>query len=96
MYRKEEPLAASNAFLAAVAKVAHGEVEVWPENWPILTLFSQLGTQWNVVMSSRTGLRYEAVYPLLDRRFPDEEWEEAFHAIQEMESAVLDVQAESN
>ena len=62
-----------------------------PENWPIVTLFCQVGTQWNMAMSGPTGLRYEAIYPLLDRRFKDDkDWQQAFDDLCVLERSALD------
>ena len=60
--------------------------------------FSSVKTQWSwaVGMSGggRTGLRYEAVYPLLDRltKGDEEAWERLFVDIQYMEQAALAAQ----
>lgn len=40
-------------------------------------------------MGGQAGLRYEAVYPLLDRRYEGDDWEQAFADLQEMERAAL-------
>lgn len=65
-------------------------MEVWPENWRVFVLFSRLQTQWNVSMGGPTGLRYEAIYPLLDRDAKDtEDWQELFHDLQVLEGAAL-------
>lgn len=65
-------------------------VEVWPECWPAFELFARLRTQWTVGMNGLCGLRYEAVYPLLDRmHLSPSEWEQMFSDLQEMESAAL-------
>jgi hypothetical protein len=41
-------------------------LEVWPENWQAVSIFSRLQTQWAVGgMSGRlVGLRYEAIEPV--------------------------------
>lgn len=39
-------------------------------------------------MGGRTGLRYEALYPLLDRLDPDD-WEPTFSDVRTMEAAAL-------
>lgn len=63
---------------------------MWPENWPIVQLFFSMSTQWRIGMSGETGLIYEALYPLLDRRYQGEEWDQAFSDLQEMERSALD------
>lgn len=76
--------------------MAGDEVEVWPENWPVVALFCRLGTQWNAGHAGATGLRYEAVYPLLDRSYPDaDEWDRALDDLQLMERAALAAMRES-
>jgi len=94
LYQREPPQAAGNAFISAVAAVSNLDVEVWPENWPAFLLFSRLSTQWSVSMSGRTGLRYESIYPLLDREYSGEAWDEAFSDIQEMEISALNAMRE--
>lgn len=65
-------------------------VEVWPENWPAFELFERVRTQWHAGFSKPTGLRYEAVYPLLDRAASSrEEWDQLFEDIRVMERAAL-------
>ena len=66
------------------------EAEVWPENWRVVSLFAMLRTQWAVGMGGPTGLRYEAVYPLLDRQYSDPDgWDQAFDDVRVMEAAAL-------
>lgn len=84
--------APANAFLAALAARNAGNVfECWPENWAAYQLFYSMGTQWSVGVGGRTGLRYESLYPRLDRlaKTP-EEWDDLFSDIQEMEYAALE------
>ena len=77
-------------FGAALAKAAMQEVEVWPENWQAFTLFTRLSSQWFVGMAGPTGLRYEALYPLLDRLTSSpQEWDELFEDVRAMEQAAL-------
>lgn len=53
-------------------------------------LFSRLQTQWHVGMGGATGLRYEALYPLLDREAATaKEWGELFEDVQVLEMAAL-------
>lgn len=67
-------------------------VEVWPEMWPAVELFCRLGTQWHVSPAGgATGLRYEALYPLLDRHCADpDDWQQLFDDVRVMERAALD------
>lgn len=91
-YRPADTAGQGNAFGAMLAAAAANEViEVWPENWRPWTLFTSLNTQWNVVgTAGRTGLRYESLYPLLDRMTStDEEWRSLFEDVQVMERAAL-------
>ncbi len=70
-------------------------MEVWPENWHAFTLFVQLRTQWAVGFGGSTGLRYEALYPLLDRESSDaDEWQQLFDDVRELEAGALDAFAE--
>lgn len=65
-------------------------IEVWPENWPSFQLFAKLDTQWNVGGNGLVGLRYEVIYPLLDRvSKDDDEWESLFSDIRHMERIAL-------
>lgn len=72
-------------------------VEVWPENWGVLSLFVGLQTQWHVAIGmgggGRIGLRYEALYPLLDRAADGDkrEWDHLFADVQLMELEVLKI-----
>ena len=70
-------------------------MEVWPECRGSLELFIALETQWNVAIGigggGKLGLRYEAVYPLLDRVAAGDrdEWGCLFGDVRLMEQAVL-------
>lgn len=76
--------------MAAVRAVGQcDEFEVWPENWPAFELFTRITTQWNVGMGGLVGLRYEALYPLLDRADPGE-WDNLFEAVRAIERGALD------
>ena len=64
--------------------------EIWPENARAFGLFAQLTTQWNVGFGGHVGLRYEAVYPLLDRAADGpQDWRELFDALREIEYGAL-------
>lgn len=90
-YRRLPAPPQGNALGAMLAAAAANEVlEVWPENWPTWQLFMRVGTQWAVGMGGPTGLRYEALYPLLDRAATDAaEWSALLDDVQAMEHAAL-------
>jgi hypothetical protein len=66
-------------------------VDVWPENWPIFTVFNRLQTQWIVGMGGPTGLSYPSAYPLLYRMTDDpQEWDQLLCDLQVLEAAALE------
>lgn len=96
MYKPENKADAANPFLRGVIAVQSQAVEVWPENWQAFEVFSRLGTQWSVSMGGPTGLRYEAIYPLIDRMCGRDDWLQMFDDLQTMERAALDVMREKD
>lgn len=67
-----------------------GEVEVWPENWPAVQIFSWLGTQWRTGMSGPTGLHYEPLFQMLDKKgYQGDAWWRMFHDVQILEREAL-------
>ena len=65
-------------------------MEVWPDNWTAFLFFRRLGTRWCVGMGGATGIRWEAVYPLMDRLgLEPEQWDELLQDLEVMESAAL-------
>ena len=71
-------------------EVAPPDVEVWPENWLAVQVFTRLMTQWRTGMNGPTGLDYGAipmVLELLD--VPRSDWQEVFRGLQVMEVAAL-------
>jgi hypothetical protein len=43
------------------------DVDVWPEHWEVLQLFSRLSTQWRTGVSGPTGLDYPVFFHELTR-----------------------------
>lgn len=37
------------------------DIEVWPDNWQVMQIFTDMLSQWNVGMSGVIGLRYESL-----------------------------------
>jgi hypothetical protein len=64
---------------------------VWPENWPAFEVFHRLQTQWRVGGVGPTGLDYNVLFVLLDRkRLNDEDFDQFVADIQVMEFAALE------
>lgn len=64
--------------------------EVWPENVTALQMFKRIGTRWVVGMGGVTGIRWEAVYPLMDRLgLDDQAWDALLSDLEVMEQAAL-------
>ena len=68
-------------------------VEVWPENVPALQMFQRIGTRWVMGgMGGVTGIRWEAIYPLMDRlNLEPEAWDKLLSDLEVMEQAALEV-----
>jgi hypothetical protein len=68
-------------------------IEVWPENLPALQMFQRIGTRWVVAgMGGVTGLRWEAIYPLMDRlNLTPDAWDALLSDLEVMERAALEV-----
>lgn len=70
---------------------------MWPENQQAVQLFGRMGTRWAYAPGGMgapvvTGLRWEAIYPLMDRLgLSPDEWEELHDALEVMERAALPV-----
>lgn len=67
------------------------EVLLWPDNWPAISLFTQLTTQWRIGFNGPTGLDYNVVFHELDRKgLAGEEYDELMAQIRVIESTALD------
>lgn len=67
-------------------------LEVWPDNERALDAFQRVGTRWmyGAMGGVPIGLRWEAIYPLIDRMgLPAEEWTELVDSMQIMEIAAI-------
>lgn len=64
---------------------------MWPANLPAFDLFRRIGTRWVVGMNGPSGLRFEAIYPLMDRMgLAPAAWDDLLSDIEVMEHAALD------
>ena len=71
------------------------DLDVWPELWPALELFSALCTQWRVGMGGATGLDYTALPVVMDMlEIAPEDRRERFEEVRVMERAALEVMSE--
>lgn len=66
-------------------------VDVWPENWQALQVFTAMGTQWRTGFSGAIGLDYSAL-PEVWRRTKTQpaERDEVFQCLRVMEGAALE------
>jgi len=66
-------------------------VEVWPDNWPAVTLFCAIGTQWRCGPSGAYGLDYNVLYRKMDRmNLTAEEYDRLEEEIRVLEGAALE------
>lgn len=69
---------------------AERDTEVWPDNWPVLLVFSDLMSQWNAGMNGVIGLRYEALPLVLKLHgIKRKRQREVFDGLRVMESAAI-------
>lgn len=65
-------------------------IEVWPENWPVWSLFSSVSTQWRTGASGPIGLDYQPAFTLMDRLgLKGDDWWDTFHDLQHIEAQAL-------
>lgn len=77
--------------------VASQTVEIWPENFESVDLFSQLSTQWRVGFNGKTGLDYNVLFRLLDEmNVSSAAWREFFADIRIMEAEALESMRNTN
>ena len=64
--------------------------EVWPENWPAVTLFLSVSNQWRVGFSGAFALDYGVVFHRMDRmKLEGDDYEAMFTDIRVIEDAAL-------
>lgn len=68
-------------------------VYVWPANERSFQFFRRVGTRWVVAgMGGVAGLRWEAIYPLMDRlHLEPDAWDTLLSDLEVMERAALEV-----
>jgi hypothetical protein len=87
------------AALGATLDDVMGEpVEIWPENAVAVRVFMDMGTQWvrGGMAGAKTGLNYGVIETVMRlRKVPEAQYEAVWDQVRTMESAVLELQAET-
>ena len=66
-------------------------MDLWPENWPPVHLFSKVSTQWRTGPGGVIGLDYGVVFHELDRRsLSPDDYDDLMDSIRVIEQAALD------
>lgn len=91
-----EAIEQARALIPPEAPPPSADVEVWPENMLAVGAFFAVCTQWDHAEMSgrRLRLNYPGVWCVLDRMYPRRRRRTLFAAIQTMEQAVLEADAE--
>lgn len=85
-----EDLAVWGIQAPADIEVQSADFDVWPENMTTVDVLCAMGSQWNVGMSGRTGLRYEAIpFVLRMSGIPRAEWRDIYDGLRLAESEAL-------
>jgi hypothetical protein len=71
------------------ADLDSGDIDVWPENMPVLRLFNAMRTQWRVGMGGAYGLDYNPL-PSVMEYLGIEDRAYAFEGLQVMEQIALE------
>lgn len=65
-------------------------VEVWPDNWPAVRVFTAMSTQWRVGPGGPTGLDYSALSEVWRRmKTPPADRDGVFEDLRILEDAAL-------
>jgi ribosomal protein S18 acetylase RimI-like enzyme len=67
-------------------------LDVWPDNWPAIQLFRDIGNQWRSGMGGPFALDYGVLFHRMDRmKLSEDDHEQMFYDIKVIEAAVLPV-----
>lgn len=67
------------------------QVDIWPDNWPAIQLYTQFSTQWRVGMAGATGLDMNVFLHALDRRgLSPEDYDDFLGCLRVIEGAALE------
>lgn len=80
-----------------LASETYGDVNVYPDNWPVVSLFIDVSTQWRTGPAGAVGLDY-TVLPMLFRmrEIRSTDRAEMFDGIRIMEAAALAAMRETD
>lgn len=66
-------------------------IDLWPENWPPIQLFTRNCTQWRVGMAGPVGLDYGVIFHELDRQgVTGDDYDDMMGCIRIIETAALE------
>lgn len=69
---------------------ATDDADVWPENWPAVSLLLDIDTQWRHGFNGPVGLDYNVLFSRMDRmRLNDPDHEQLFEDIRTLEREAL-------
>jgi hypothetical protein len=97
------PLEQCDSFFAAIGAPDRlqklfkekAEVDVYPENWPAVEVFSSVMTQWRIGMSGPTGLDYAVLPGVMEMiGIGRKDRRDVFDGVRVMESEALKVLSE--
>jgi len=72
-------------------------IELWPENWPSIQLFTHMSTQWRVGGSGPVGLDYNVIFHELDRKgLAVDDYDDMLACIRVIESTALEAIHKAN
>lgn len=72
-------------------------LEIWPDNELATDIFKKVGTRWvyPTMGGPPLGLRWEAIYPLMDRlELAGPDWDDLHDAVMVLEIAAIDTMRE--
>lgn len=80
---------AAKAFGLTTQGLEKPTCEVWSENWPAVSLFREMQTQWRMGPSGPVGLDYSALPGRMGINAGNRSERQVFNALQVMESEAL-------
>jgi hypothetical protein len=92
LYWRRPTAAAAGEFGLRPSDFTEPSVDVWPEAWDAVQLFSRISNQWRAGPGGAFGLDYLVVYHELDRRaLSPEQYDGTLAQLRVIEGAALDL-----